>query len=85
MEIEHVADTRYDDKYKAKVQLHRALCQILREKGVKQNLYLAILEKQRIVFECLKAAMTAVGVQGSQPEVYSELSSGETKAPSLSP
>ena len=27
--IGYVADTRYDDKYKAKIQQHRSLCQIL--------------------------------------------------------
>ena len=34
LEIGYVADTRYDDKYKAEIQQHRSRCQIM-EKGMK--------------------------------------------------
>ena len=39
LEIGYVADTRYEDKYKARVQQHSSLCQILEKEGheVKQT------------------------------------------------
>ena len=64
LEIGYVADTRYDDKYKAKVQQHRSLCQILEKEGHEVKLYPVILGTQGSVFNCFKAAMSAVGVQG---------------------
>ena len=64
LEIGYVADTRYDDKYKAKIQQHRSLCQILEKEGHEVKLYPIILGTQGSVFDCFKAAMTAVGVKG---------------------
>ena len=66
LEIGYVADTRYDDKYKAKVQQHRFLCQTLEKEGHEVKLYPIILGTQGSVFNCLKTAMSAIGVQGPQ-------------------
>ena len=62
LKIGYVADTRYEDKYKAKVQQHKSLCQILEKEGHEVKLYLIILGTQGFVY--FKAAMLAVGVQG---------------------
>ena len=62
LKIGYVADTRYEDKYKAKVQQHRSLCQILEKEGHEVKLYLIILGTQGSVY--FKAARSAVGVQG---------------------
>ena len=61
-----MADTRYEDMYRAKVQEHKSLCQILEKEGHEVKLYPLILGTQGSVFNCFKAAMTAVGVQGPQ-------------------
>ena len=66
LEIGYVADTRYDDKYKAKIQQHRSLCQILEKEGHEVMLYPIIPGTQGSIFNCCKAAMSAVGVQGPQ-------------------
>ena len=66
LEIGYVADTRCDDKYKAKIQQHRSLCQILEKEGHEVKLYPIILGTQGSVFNCFKAAVSAVGVQGPQ-------------------
>ena len=62
LEIGYVADTRYDDKYKAKIQQHKSLCQILEKEGHKVKLHPTILGTKGSVFDCFKAAMSAVGV-----------------------
>ena len=66
LEIGYVADTRYDDKYKAKIQQHRSFCQILEKEGHEVKLYPIILGTQDSVFSCFKAAMSAIGFQGPQ-------------------
>ena len=62
----YVPDTRCEDRYKAKIQQHRSLCQILGKEGHEVELYPIILGTQGSVFKCLKAAMSVVGVQGPQ-------------------
>ena len=66
LEIGYVTDTRYEDRYKAKVQQHRTLCQILGKEGHEVKLYPNILGTQGSVLNCFKAAMSAVGIQGLQ-------------------
>ena len=65
LEIGFVVDTRYD-KYKAKIQQYRSLCQILGKEGLEVKLYPIILKKQGSVFNCFEAAMSAVAVQGPE-------------------
>ena len=64
LEFGYVADTRYEDKHRAKVVRHKSLCQILEKEGYEVKLYRIILGTQGSIFNCVKAAMTAVGVQG---------------------
>ena len=64
--IGYIADARYEDRYKAKIQQHRSLCQILEKEGHEVMLYPITLGTQGSVFNCFKAAMSAVGVQGPQ-------------------
>ena len=47
-------------------QQHRSLCQILEKEGHAVKLYPIILGTQGSIFNCFKAAMSAVGVQGPQ-------------------
>ena len=42
LDIGYVADTRYEDKYRAKIQ-HRSLCQMLEKEGHEVELYPVIL------------------------------------------
>ena len=69
LEIEYVADSRYEDKYKAKVQQHKCLCWILEKEGHEVKLYPIILGTQESVFDCFKAAMLAAGVRSPQKMV----------------
>ena len=58
-EIGYVAGTKYDDKFKANIQQHRSLCQILEKEGYEVNLQPIILRTQGsigAVFDCFKAA-----------------------------
>ena len=66
LEIGYAADTRYEDKYKARIQQHRSLCQVLEIEGHEVKLYPIILEMQGSVFNCFKSAMSAVGIQAPQ-------------------
>ena len=50
----YVADTRYDDKYKAKIQQHRSVCQILEKKWHEVKLYPIILGTQGSVSQLLQ-------------------------------
>ena len=63
LEIGSVAGTRYDDKYKVKIQQHRSFCQILVKERHEMKLYPDVLGKQGSVFNCFSVAMSAVGVQ----------------------
>ena len=63
-----VADTRYEHKYKAKIQQHRSPCQILEKEG-HEAVYPILRETQGSVFNCFKAVMSAVGVQYLQQMV----------------
>ena len=70
LEIGYVADTRSDVKYKARIQQHKSLCQILEKEGHEVKLYPIILRTQGSGFNCFKAAMSAVGVQGPQQMAF---------------
>ena len=58
------ADTRYDEKYEAKIQQHRSQGQVLEKGGHEVKLYPIISPLQCSILNCLKAAMTAVEVNG---------------------
>ena len=67
-----MAETRYDDKFKANTQQHRSLCQILEKEGYERNLQLLILRTQGStgsVFDCFKAAR----VNGPQQAILARL------------
>ena len=63
MEIGYIADTKYEDKYQAKIQQHKSLCQILEKEGHEVELYPIILGTQVSAFNCFKAATSAVGAR----------------------
>ena len=64
LEIGHVADTKYDDKCKAKIQQHRSLCQILGKEGHEVKLHPINLGTQGSVFNCFKAASQQLESRG---------------------
>ena len=71
-EFGYVAETSYDDKFKANTQQHRSLRQILEKEAYERNLQLLILRMQGSigsVFNCFKAAR----VNGPQQAIVARL------------
>ena len=63
--IGYVADTRYEDKLKAKAKQHKLLCKLLEKEGHEVEFLPIILGTQGSVSKCFTKAMTALGVSSS--------------------